>query len=111
MNLLEQLDIEEAAEALGRSFVERLRSLVDGAAEDVDRFGVEIARDAVACAQIADEGERDQKLNMLKNQARALAERHRIAATNAQWDLLAEVTDVFTSGVVGALRLAASVVA
>lgn len=84
---MDEDQLKEVAEALAEKLKLRVGRLVRGAAEDIERYAVEIAADMATAALAQDE----RALAHLKGQVRLLAEKHRLAASEAAWASVQEL--------------------
>lgn len=86
MNLRHKLT-EQATEG----FREALKSVVEGAADDLQQFAAEMATDSIEIAMLP-ESEREPLMEELADQAKLLAEKHRLNAVDAGWDVVRKVS-------------------
>jgi len=84
---MDEDQLEELAAALAEKLKLRVGRLVQGAAEDIEQYAAEIAADMATAALLQDE----QALAHLKGQTRLLAEKHRLAASEAAWATVGEL--------------------
>ncbi|MCP3980832.1 MAG: hypothetical protein GY716_16140 [bacterium] len=82
--------ITEARESLEGEFKKGLGRLLAGASLDVERFAREISADLAFAAFAQD----DDVLEHLRAQMRALAEKHRLAASEQAWSFVGTLIDV-----------------
>ncbi len=82
--------LKQARAAVNQSIIDALAPLAEGAVEDLEIYGQQLARESVAAALAGD----DITLQSIKRQAVILAETHRIRASNAAWNTVEEVTNI-----------------
>lgn len=87
MNLKNQLT-EQAAEG----FKQALKTVLEGATEDLQNYAAEMATDAIEIAMYP-EREREELMAELSDQAQLLAEKNRLNAVDAGWNVVRSVAN------------------
>ena len=81
-------------------FTEAFEDVLDGAKEDLRRFGRDMAKDAASAALLADESERFECLREIRAQTKALIELNRLRVVNEQWELAEKLVTLAAKGIV-----------
>lgn len=97
-------DLETLIASVGKDLAKSLIGLVDGAVNDIEHFGLAIARNMVQVAQRPDGPDKDALMAELRAQARLLAEQNRIRVNNESWKQAERLLDVASSVLVTVLR-------
>lgn len=87
----DKFDFSKITESLGEVMAGELFGIVEGAQEDIQKFGIGIAQSAVLIMQRPEGADRDALLAEVHAQARLLAEQNRIRANNASWKVVESV--------------------
>lgn len=96
---LEEAQLDQARRAVRDAILEQVRDLADGAEEDFQRYGEDLAMRTVAAARAGD----DVSLESLKRTARMLAEKQQLRAKSAGWDLFEKVVLIVIQTAAGVL--------
>lgn len=80
------------AEQAIEGFQTALREVVEGAAADLQAYAAEMANDAIDIALLPAQ-EREPLMQELGDQAQLIAEKHRLRAVDAGWDVVRKVTN------------------
>lgn len=89
--------LRESVRAVGDSIAVALDGIVEGAAEDVRKFGSDIAINAIRIAKISDKERRDSALQEISSQLKLLAEINRIRVNRESWEVFEKITTAATN--------------
>ena len=97
-------DLETLISSVGKDLAKSLIGLVDGAVDDIEHFGLAIARNFVQVAQRPDGPDKEALLAELRAQTRLLAEQNRIRVNNESWAQAEKMLDIASTVLVTVLR-------
>lgn len=107
---LSDLLAPEMVDELALTIRTNLSDVIDGAADDVQRFAQSIARDTLMALQEPNVERRTAMLEELRAQVRGLAELNRIRVNAAAWDTVNRILTVATTVAVNVLTRAATLI-